>query len=179
MARQTVNNGDSGLSARTKINDNFTELYSGTANFRGVSATLSADLLTINATGQYIVPWDGADQYDTGGWHDPASNNTRITPENDVNYVNVFFQIDFDSTLSTTQWVRLTIVRKNSGGTIVSEAENITATDGHAGAKGMSLTWLGEPVADGDYFEAHVTTESDTSISILKDYSRFRVMVAG
>lgn len=27
MAQQTINNGDSGLSARTKINDNFTEVY--------------------------------------------------------------------------------------------------------------------------------------------------------
>jgi len=27
MAQQTINNGDSGLSARTKINDNFTETY--------------------------------------------------------------------------------------------------------------------------------------------------------
>lgn len=29
MAQQTVNNGDSGLSARNKINGNFTELYTG------------------------------------------------------------------------------------------------------------------------------------------------------
>lgn len=29
MAQQTINNGDTGLSARTKINDNFTELYNG------------------------------------------------------------------------------------------------------------------------------------------------------
>jgi len=27
MAQQTINNGDSGLVARTAINDNFTELY--------------------------------------------------------------------------------------------------------------------------------------------------------
>lgn len=32
MAQQIINNGDSGLSARTKINDNFTEVYSSVAS---------------------------------------------------------------------------------------------------------------------------------------------------
>jgi hypothetical protein len=29
MSKQTINNGDTGLSTRTKLNDNFTELYKG------------------------------------------------------------------------------------------------------------------------------------------------------
>lgn len=44
MARQTINNGESGLSVRTKLNDNFTELY-GTR--------------TTNANGTFIRYADG------------------------------------------------------------------------------------------------------------------------
>ena len=34
MSKQTINNGDTGLSARTAINDNFTELYDYTPQYR-------------------------------------------------------------------------------------------------------------------------------------------------
>ena len=32
MAKQVINNGESGLVVRTKLNDNFTELYDDKAN---------------------------------------------------------------------------------------------------------------------------------------------------
>lgn len=61
MAQQTVNNGDTGLASRTKINENFTELYTGkgdaaiTYKTETDSHTMDADDLTDLAFGKFIV----------------------------------------------------------------------------------------------------------------------------
>jgi hypothetical protein len=146
--------------------------------FSGCSATLSADLTTINATGTYSVTWNGTDEYDTGGWHDPASNNTRITPTG-VNYVDVFLHLSFTSTLATNEWVRLVIERYNSGAALQSSRDSIFFVDSHGGVKGATIALIGEPVASGDYFLGRIVTEADTSITISQNYSRFRVLGRG
>lgn len=42
MAQQTINNGDSGLDARTKINDNFSEVYSSVASKQPLDTQLTS-----------------------------------------------------------------------------------------------------------------------------------------
>ena len=72
MAKQTVNNSDTGLSARTKINDNFTEVY-GRATSVASTATLTpafdtydlyevtaqAEALAIAAPTGSVANWEG------------------------------------------------------------------------------------------------------------------------
>lgn len=65
MAQEIVNNGDTGLAARTKINNNFTELYTGKAdNSIVVSSSLTAVLdasytVVANATFTDPTPSEG------------------------------------------------------------------------------------------------------------------------
>jgi len=63
MAQQTIDNGDSGLDARTKINDNFTELYADVAGPPYPMVTAYADLPAASGSGSvYLV------QTSTGAW---------------------------------------------------------------------------------------------------------------
>src|ERR1041385_8512720 len=64
MAKQTVNNGDSGLSARNKINENFTELYdldatlgsaafADTSDFDAAGAASTSGATALSLANQY------------------------------------------------------------------------------------------------------------------------------
>ena len=64
MAKQVINNGESGLVVRTKLNENFTELYDDKAN--------TADLATVATTGSY----------------DDLTNKPTIPPAAPVDSVN-------------------------------------------------------------------------------------------
>ena len=55
MAQQTINNGETGLSVRTKINDNFTELYTATANPYPRVVNFAALPTASTVTGQIYV----------------------------------------------------------------------------------------------------------------------------
>lgn len=92
MAKQIINNAETGLSVRTKLNSNFTELYEGKVTGSGVSAisvvstapsTTSADVLYIvvpaNSTTASAVQlgninlFSGNTGGNTGGVFDPAT----------------------------------------------------------------------------------------------------------
>src|SRR6185369_11404808 len=90
MAQQIVNNGDSGASARGKINGNFTELY---------NALNGTGLVLTNATGlppvTGIVGWptnsSGVLTNDGSGGLTWSSSGTKLTPttEKTANYIAV------------------------------------------------------------------------------------------
>lgn len=66
MAQQTINNGDSGLSARTKINENFTELYAATAVVLTDAASMDLTaikhtLASSSATRTFTISYTGDD----------------------------------------------------------------------------------------------------------------------
>lgn len=48
MGQQTINNNESGLIVRNKLNENFTEAYQGLATGSGVKSWLGANILSIN-----------------------------------------------------------------------------------------------------------------------------------
>lgn len=87
MAQQTIANLESGLSVRTKINENFTEVYSGLHNmgwFLDEAALVAAhptaeagDMATVGkgATGPVVWAWDAT----TGAWENTASSGLVLS----------------------------------------------------------------------------------------------------
>jgi hypothetical protein len=77
MAQQTINNGDTGLVARTAINDNFTELYAasiipqyfvygsggtyGRIGIRGGATVRDQTITALGFAGVQGVDWDNID----------------------------------------------------------------------------------------------------------------------
>ena len=55
MAKQTINNAESGLVVRGKINDNFTELYDDVTTLASVSSTNYIESLTTSLTSASAV----------------------------------------------------------------------------------------------------------------------------
>ena len=55
MAKQTINNTESGLVVRGKINDNFTELYDSVTTLASVSSTNYIESLTTSLTSASAV----------------------------------------------------------------------------------------------------------------------------
>jgi anthranilate phosphoribosyltransferase len=55
MAKQTINNTESGLVVRGKINDNFTELYDDVTTLASVSSTNYIESLTTSLTSASAV----------------------------------------------------------------------------------------------------------------------------
>jgi hypothetical protein len=55
MAKQTINNSETGLVIRGKINDNFTELYSDVTTLASVSSTNYIESLTTSLTSASAV----------------------------------------------------------------------------------------------------------------------------
>lgn len=53
MSKQIINNGESGLSARTKLNQNFTELYDSSLNLNTFQTNIQS--LTSNWQTTYIA----------------------------------------------------------------------------------------------------------------------------
>lgn len=73
MARQPINNGDTGLIARTKLNDNFIELYDMTAG--------NNESVVVNKTGSYTLGIDDRGTYIRANIADPSSITITIPYE--------------------------------------------------------------------------------------------------
>jgi hypothetical protein len=65
LAQQTITNGESGLITRTKLNENFTELYAVASHFRG-DYDASVNVVPVSGgTGAAGVPRAGDEWYVT------------------------------------------------------------------------------------------------------------------
>lgn len=116
MAKQTINNGETGLLVRTKINDNFTELYDTIGvtlqTFLTVSGSISAGtILNVLASGVNYVK--SGDNGNLGSSSTIFQNDDRIQLY--LNGVKVIKQINVIWDSSTTFHI---LIDLDSGDTI-------------------------------------------------------------
>ena len=145
-----------------------------TLGFRGAMAVLSADLTTINASAGYAVPWAGADVYDTDSIHDPSTNNTRLTTPSDCTYIRLYCGLKI---AAATAADLMALYLRYNGGTSYNGGPY---TQFVTGTTGPSLFVSSPPILVAtpgtDYFEAYLTTSSDTSITITNNFASYFAM---
>lgn len=142
-----------------------------TSAFRGALVKKSADQTGANYTGTVAIAWD-AETYDTSSIHDNVTNNTRLTVPNGVTRVQLRAQAALD--LVTSGVYCALLIKKNNA-----------VFDGYSGQfGGISATFptinLSSPVVTvtaGDYFEAFLVVQTDTSITIVAAQSWFAMEV--
>ena len=115
----------------------------GTPAFKGVRARASADTALTNGSVVYIT-FDGTDEYDTDAYHDPASNNTRLTVPTGL---GGYYHISAGSLTTASPGASYCVIRKN-GTTLM--ATGTVAGDTGAGQAHVSCTLS---LAQTDYVE--------------------------
>lgn len=135
-------------------------------------AKLSADLVSIDASGGYNIPWGGADEYDDDGWHDPASNNTRLTVPTGVDRVKVGYSLQFNNVTPATYIYAL--IAKN-GSSVVGSADFVDLV----GVPNPRITGQSGPLvcSPGDYFTIILIIQ-DTSVDLIAATSAFWIEAA-
>lgn len=142
--------------------------------FSGARVKKAADQTAANYTTATAVAFD-AEDFDTDGFHDNATNNTRLTipAGKGIRYVELYGCVE--GNLDANDTFRTLLIKQNGttdvGGTIRDEfGSGFYSIEAHSGPV---------QVVDGDYFELFFLTESDTSITIVDDLTRFTIRVVG
>lgn len=162
-----------GDSAGSKDSTSFYDEGPGAGGtFSGALVTKSIDQTLANYTTAAAVAWD-TEVYDTGGFHDTVTNNSRLTIPSGVSYVQLTAAVQVD--LNSSGFADI-YVYKNGNQTwqgraaqrngLVSSTTNL-----------INLSTPVLPVTAGDYFELYLRISSDTSVSVLKDISWFALEV--
>lgn len=155
---QSIHNPSTGTSPPAAWGDAVRDGLEYLARAPGCSVRKSAQ--NVNATTWTAVRWDATDVRDTDGYHDPASNNSRITiPTGLGGRYYVHGTIAF---ASNSTGVRMARYRLNGGGDF--RLQNLNAL---GSALGTVLGFSFEvDLAAGDYFELEVWQNSGGTLSI-------------
>jgi hypothetical protein len=145
----------------------------------GCRAIMAADQTAANYTSATAIPFDGTDEFDTDGFHDPASNNTRITiPDLNGTYGVRIKKVTLTATVSvaslTADLFMLVNIFKNGAISIPGARQTV-----EIGTTNPGVTITVEDVVvvgDGtEYFEVHLQVETDTSITVSSNRTSFAV----
>lgn len=140
---------------------------------RGALVKLNADLTGQNFTGGTTLAWDGTDVFDTSSFHDPVTNNSRITIPAGVQMVRLRALIQF-ANVTANDTVVLQIRKNGSaaydGAGVVQAKSDFTIVRVEAVTGPLSVT-------AGDYFETLVQVNSDVSADITASSSWFEIEV--
>jgi hypothetical protein len=134
----------------------------------GAMVKKAADQTAANYTTATAVAFD-AETYDVGGWHDNASNNSRLTVPSGVSYVRVGGCVNV--TLTTADTWKVTEIRKNGS----NDYDGYAGQSVETGDTSVSITVNSGllPVSPTDYFELFFQEESDTSITVRSAFTHF------
>jgi hypothetical protein len=132
--------------------------------FVGCLATVTASTQSISNSSATAKTFPGTDVYDTDGFHNPASNSSRITiPTGLGGYYQVYGQVGWADNATGR---RILYLRKNGS--------TIYYSEGFASGSGLNSTLPVMVVVDlaaNDYLELFVFQNSGTSVDILGDSS--------
>jgi hypothetical protein len=145
---------------------------SGAAAFKGALVKKAADQTAANYTALTAIAWD-SEAYDTDGFHDNATNNTRLTVPAGVGYVRLSGSVAISS-ITTGVYVITTLTKNGS--------EDFAGHGGQTEQSGLSDRTVSfqSPVlavSAGDYFEFKIVLQTDTSVTINAARSWFAMEV--
>lgn len=139
-------------------------------SFRGVSVTLTVDYLSAPST---LIPWD-QESYDTDGFHDNVTNNTRITIPVGSGITKVILGANVQwLEAGTTSGFTFARIQKNGAAFIDGSSQNFRAAN--ADPRNVIVT-APVDVVEGDYFEVFVN-QSTATADIDNENSNFWLMV--
>lgn len=138
------------------------------AAFSGAMVEKSADHTTADYTTATALTFN-QESYDVGGWHDNASNNTRLTVPSGVTYVRVGANVTVSATTADT-WKTLQLFKNGS-----AAFDGACGTEQEVGDTGCLLSISSGVIAvvATDYFEVKLREESDASITVTAAQTNF------
>ena len=124
---------------------------------KSVSASIGST--SSPGAGQTLIQWDGADRFDVGSSHDPASNNSRVTAQKSAS----FFYLLNTSFAASATGSRMASIRRNGtqtigrGGTLPVSGEETSFS--------TSSVWK---MTSGDYVEALAWQDTGAGLNLVK-----------
>jgi hypothetical protein len=143
--------------------------------FVGAMVKKSADQTGANYTTITSIAWD-AEIYDTDGFHDNVTNNTRFTiPSGGDGYYTVGVAIRATN-VTTSNYLQLALLKNGSLAWDGSASQYVSAA-----ANSPTVATNTGPVllVAGDYVEAQLLSAADTSIDITASRSNFWIQKVG
>jgi hypothetical protein len=140
------------------------------ARFMGAQAKKSADETGANYQGTKIVPFDGTDVQDTDGFHNPSTNNERMTIPSGLGIRKVRLMATWDLALVHNLTYTALYIQKNGADYDGMAAKTTDDMDGGSPRFNVRTQSI---CTDGDYFRLLGQTENDTSITVLAATTNF------
>lgn len=140
--------------------------------FSGALVTKAADQTAADYDPGTVIGWD-SETYDVGGWHDNVTNNSRFTVPSGVSRVRITGQVWLSSVTAGNQCM-LTVIKNGSAiDTDVGMPAQTAAPNNTERRINVASAVLA--VSPGDYFEAHLTVNADSSITVEATSSWFAI----
>lgn len=130
----------------------------GGVTFAGVHAVKTASFPTLTTGVAATLAFDGTDVYDTDAYHDPASNNTRLTVPSgkDGKYIP-WAKVEFAT--NGTSYRRLHLMKNGS-------LIHLTTAMAHASVGTiMTVTWMPVTLVATDYLELQALQNSGGNLA--------------
>ena len=129
--------------------------------FMGALVRKASDQLTANYTAATAVTWD-SETYDTDGFHDNVTNNSRLTIPAGLGIKKVRLVGSIRASAITADlWTNLFITK--GGSSLFDGAASFYGTAEAAGEAGSSIASGDIAVADSEFFELTFQVQTDTS----------------
>ena len=127
------------------------------------TALVSKTVDQTSITSGSLLTWD-TEEYDIGGWHDNAINNTRLIVPSGVSIIQVGANVHVDNGAGG-EWIEMLIL-KNGASFIGGPISNIYAGTNYL--ENINLLSADVNVVPGDYFEVYFIA-SDNTRNVLAD----------
>ena len=144
------------------------------SRFRGALVRKSVNQTGVDYTTATAVVWD-QEVYDTDGFHDNASNNSRLTIPAGVSKVRLSAQV-VGGSLTADLWF-FAGLRKNGAAGTDWDGVGRSSTETGLTSGVANMVSAVTPVMAGDYFEVYLQVETDTSIDLFAGSSWFAIEV--
>ena len=146
--------------------------------FMGAIATKDSDETTADYfTGAPIaIPWPGTDIYDTDAFHNPASNNSRLTIPAGLGIKKIVLSGVCTTSLAINNDFGLYSTQKNGAN---YDQQIFQFSSGNISGSFISFSSSNTVCTDSDYFEMMLQQGTDTSITVSSSSSHFACEVTG